>query len=479
MAAPLRFEGTQLNAEAPVITTDRPDITSGVASLALVPDVRVEVETVDTAEQLRQEVQERMSRATTTFMLDVSMHWRREPETAEDRATTVSFEETAAEAFALPGGWQPASVKKYNSNDPWQNYNPELADATNRLIEATMAASRLASASGSRDSTLTYFDSRRASGGKRATLITDALINMDAGIGSWVKGLPAAERLRVVAGPWSDNATVIRDKEGNFEELPLDYALNAVVGGANDGLAVREREAWEHVMVKELVDSTRLDNNTLHITSLGTGTGEPAMDTGLAFVAGSEQGGTVVVNGFDINPNSLAIASYLVEQKQSALPSGKGNLVFNGAITNLLSEDGIAKALNSTQPKVVESIGFSEYVPSEYAPSAEEQQQRRLMERIGNMSAEQWYKTIYNNMPEGSVWLTGNMRTDSPQLEFVMQGLGWQGIIARGTEEYLAILQKAGIPGEAVNLFVPGEDSSGVYNLVAIKKPYSASHSEA
>jgi hypothetical protein len=432
-------------------------------------EVSVDFDSVETVEGLKTSVAEQMNSITSRFLAGVAKYPRREPENIADRQTTLSFAEANAEDYRL-GDWRPSRVQVYSSRDPWQESNPELTHVANSLIESTMQVAEQIKTSGTRDSSLTYLDAGRARGGRRSTVITSCLTSMSEEVADWMNGLPAAERLRPVANPWSDTNTVLRNKDGTFIEIPLGHALTAITGGSNDGRAVREREAWQQAVVRSFVDTDQLDDNKLRITSLGTGTGEPAMQTGLALVANAEKEGTVEVNGFDINENSLAIAGYIAEQKQQNLPDGS-KLIFNGATTNILGGEGIAEAIRTTKPDIIESIGFSEYVPSANAPTPEEQKQRVSMERMGFLSAEEWYAQIYDSMPEGSVWLTGNMRTDSPQLSFVMNGIGWQGIIARSTEDYLNIIKDAGIPGEAVELYVPGEGSTGVYNLVAIRKP--------
>ena len=160
------------------------------------------------------------------------------------------------------------------------------------------------------------------------------------------------------------------------------------------------------------------------------------------------------------------MATHIASQKKSS-----GTLEFNPSIANLLTEEGIENAVAGTNAHIYEAIGFAEYMPSDVPATEMEQQQRERTRRIGYLSAEEFYGTIYKNMPHGSVLLTGNMRDDSPQASFVIDGLGWPGIIQRSTEDYLAILERAGIPAEAVELYIPDpQNSAAVYNLVAIKK---------
>jgi hypothetical protein len=240
------------------------------------------------------------------------------------------------------------------------------------------------------------------------------------------------------------------------------------MGASGDGRAVREREAWERAMMLEAIHEMDLPDGALTITSLGTGTGEPAMDTALDVMnqIHGEGSFTVTVNGVDLNAASLAVASHIAKEKQTS-----GALEFIPTPANLLTAEGIALAVSGTQPQVIEAIGFAEYVPSDFASTEMEQQQRELMRRGGCLSAEEFYGAIYENMPQGSILLTGNMRDDSPQASFVIDGLGWKGIIQRSTEDYLSILERAGIPSEAVKLYMPDStESAGVYNLVAIKK---------
>ncbi len=424
-----------------------------------------------TTQELTQDALSKMRALTTRFKMEVATTWQQEPPTIEERKTRVSFKEVLdTTEYASPSGWRPAKVTEYSSYDPWQEMNPGLTKTTTDLIEGTtLVAVRLGR---TRRPTLAYLNIRRGGHGKAQTIITKAMGEIDPIMKEWIDNLPDPERLRPVAHPWSDTETAVYDKEGNLTRTPMSLELNALVGGSNDGRGVREREAWERAIVAEHIDPNTLPNKTLSVTSLGTGTGEPVMDTALSVLDNGATRTAVVVNGFDIKESSLRTAAYIAGQKQATLYEGN-KLVFNGRIANLLSEDGVRKAVTGTQPQIVESIGFSEYVPSDGAPTTEEQAQRALMKRGNNMSAQEWYKTIYDAMPEGSHWLTGNMRNDSPQLSFVTDVLGWQGIIARDTKDYLRILEQAGIPSEAVHLYVPGAESSRVYNLVKITKPFS------
>ena len=380
----------------------------------------------------------------------------------------------------MVNGWQPAEVKAYGSDDPYQRENPELTAATTDWIENTVAVTqRLRAASkelGKDDATLAYLSGKRAAGGRRMTIATETIADADEGIKDWLTHLPDAERLRPVAHPWKDGTTVVYDKEADsFQEISSTPALQALTGGSGDGRAVREREAWERGILPEVIKSELLEDKTLKITSLGTGTGEPSMDTGLAVMNElyPDNTGKVQVTGFDVKPLSLKVATHMAEMKRQGLANPE-SLTFVPRIANLLSEEGIKEAVGGTGANVYEAIGFAEYVPSDHATDPAEIQMRRTMERAGMLSAEDFYGTIYENMPEGAVLITGNMRNDSPQGDFVIDGLGWPGIIRRGTEEYLEILRKAGIPGESVQLFVPDPDkSAAVYNLVAITKPIS------
>ena len=260
---------------------------------------------------------------------------------------------------------------------------------------------------------------------------------------------------------------VVWDKASeSFVELETSPALRALAGGSNDGRAVREREAWERMVVAAFASERSLPDNVLRITSLGTGTGEPAIDSGLA--AMEDRGGKVEVYGVDVSPDSLRVAEHLAEGKTAS--AAPGSLEFTGINANLLAERDLARVVRETGASVYEAIGFAEYVPSEAPDNPAEARLRSVMEKRGLLSAEGFYRTIYSNMPEGSVLVSGNIRSDSPQGQFVTEGLGWPLILQRDTQRYLDILQGAGIPGEAVQLFTPGPESAGVYNLVMITK---------
>lgn len=387
-----------------------------------------------------------------------------------DPLTRLHFAERSASDFSLPSGWQPAGVFSYTSVDPHQAANPGVTRAVENLIDHAVAAARRLRATD--DPTLTYLSAQRSRNGRRRTPITQVLAEIDPGFADWMDNLPAAERLRPVAHPGATGSTFVRDRAaGALVELPNTPLMSAMFIGGADGRAVREREAWEREAIRHFIDPARLPDRTLTMTSLGTGTGEPAMDTGIAVMLGEfPDDGRVVVHGYDVNADSLAIAVALAERKGSQLRRSDVVLFFPYD-TNLLSAAGLRAAVTGARSQVYESIGFMEYVPSDFASQVMEREQRRVMERMGCISAESFYGEIYSSMPSGSVLLTGNMRDDSPQAPFVVDGLGWKGIIQRSTTEYLGILERAGVPGGAVTLCVPDPDgSAGVYNLVAIRK---------
>lgn len=406
-----------------------------------------------------------MRLATARFMTAVASHEVIEP---PSRETTITVADADSRPYAI-GEWRP-TVKSYSSSDPWQTANPELTLATTAMIDATMDVTR--DLVTSRDPALAYLDGKRASGGRKMTVTTQELVGADPTMGQWITGLPKAEFLRPVAQPWQDTTTIVRNpKTGQLSEVASSPALIALVGGSGDGRAVREREAWERNVVTEKITSDQLNGKALRVTSLGTGTGEPAMDSGIAVVQsiiGDE--GRVVVNGFDLNENSLEIAKHLAAVKGAQLKN-PDIVTFNGGLANLLDKEGLALAVSSTDAHVYEAVGFAEYVPRDSATDPTEIEMREKMRRIGLLSAEMFYRTIYENMPKGAVLITGNMRSDSPQGDFVTDGLGWPGIIKRSTQEYLQILHDAGIPSDSVELYVPdSEGSAGAYNLVAISK---------
>lgn len=420
-------------------------------------------------EALKQDVTAEMIMAAARYKVAVTIYPVHEPEPGEARQTIVSVAPSTRE-ISTASGWRPVHTYEYSSKDPFHDLNPELVMATSDLISTTMAqAARLHP---TRDPELTYLNLARSRKGRKQTLLTHELIDIDLGMGDWITHLPDAERLRPVAKPWSDEPTVILDetvKDSDvFVEIPQTPAQQTLMGASGDGWGVREREAWERSKISEIIESADASNGELTITSLGTGTGEPAVDSALAVMERKYGEGAfkVTVNGIDVNPNSLKVAAHIAKNKQTS-----GVLEFNGRLANLLTAEGIATAVGGTQANVYEAIGFAEYVPSAHAASEMEQEQRERMRKYGCLSAEEFYQAIYDNMPEGSVLLTGNMRDDSPQASFVIDGLGWQGIIQRSTEEYLGILERAGIPAEAVELYEPDQqNSAGVYNLVSIKK---------
>ncbi|HSH18004.1 MAG TPA: hypothetical protein VK978_01335 [Candidatus Saccharimonadales bacterium] len=413
-------------------------------------------------ESLAAEATAVLTEAANTYQAAIAEMPAVEPKNPADRLTHVGFSETEAPVTA--NGWSPARAYTYHSYDPYQALNPGHVKATADFID--IAKDQINKLRITHDPKLTYLGTDRAK--NESTLVTEIVKNMDPGIDAWVSELPAAEGLRPVAKPWNNEPIIVMDETGKIIDLPQTAALRAFVGGGGDGRAVREREAWERSMMRGILQQAELPDRTLTITSLGTGTGEPAMDTALEVMKAAYQDGdyAVVVNGFDISGRSLAIAQDIANRKN--VPE---NLAFKPRRANILSAKGIEQAVGTTGANVIEAIGLSEYVPSDGAPTQEEHDKREEMKAKRCLSAQEFYATIYANMPEGSVFLTGNMRDDSPQGDFITDGLGWPGIIRRSTEDYMRILEESGIPGEAVRLYMPDKnDSAAVYNMVAITK---------
>lgn len=467
--------------EAPALyeVSARPDAEAIASVTTLNPDVVQLVpvqETLTEAEQeaiilegLRVEIQTEAQQLTARFNEAIADEPEADtPVSARNMRLELAACDTAE--YTTDTGWAPGQVFTYSSNDPFREANPGLAQAGSELIRGVVELTDAIREADIQDPTLTYLDSQRAKGGKKPTIVTKELMAADPGIGDWIAHLPDAERLRPVAHPAKDGETVIL-VDGEFQELPKTKALSALVGGSGDGRAVIEREAWEAMVGAESISEEAIQDGTLTITSLGTGTGEPAMDTGIAIM--KERFGDdfqITLNGFDVNPDSLEVAKHMAERKTQETGNA-AQVTFNGEIANILSTEGIQRAVGESGADLFEAIGFSEYVPSDHATNPQEQKQREFMERLGCLSAEDFYGTIYEHMPKGTTFLTGNMRDDSPEASFVIDGLGWKGIIQRSTPDYLKILERAGIPSEAVRFYVPDqEQSAGVYNLVAITK---------
>ncbi|NEA37538.1 hypothetical protein [Streptomyces sp. SID13031] len=387
---------------------------------------------------------------------------------ADKRAITTRHLQIDPEPYRLPNGWIPQRVVAYGSTDPFIDNNPLVAAAASDFVaEILKTTNRLATTN---EAVLTYLSSCRPRRGRRPTVVTKGLIDLDPGFGRWIQSLPDAEQLRVVAQPWSDTPTILHNKrDGGIVELPNSKFLRALTGGANDGWGVRERAAEEAEIIRSHLaeNAAMFRRGPLRIASVGSGTGEPMMDAAAAALLqefGTANSPMITVYGADLNPSSLAVAEHLASTRFTQLK-------FNSVRTNFLNKVDLRSFLSKARPHVVEMMGVAEYIPAEGARVETERRQRSLMRKVGLMSAEEFHATIYDSLTSGSIFVTGNMSTDSPEVDFVQHGLGWKGIIPRSTADYLRVLADAGIPGAAVELHVPNPgDSSGVYTMVSIKR---------
>ncbi len=409
-------------------------------------------------------VEKYMGSITCRFLDEVESRQIKELNDPSEKAMGISFH--VSDDVETETGWKPKTTYVYTTNHPFAEMNPEVAKAAEKLIKDTIAISRVNKDSG--DPELTYLDIQRSKGGKKPTVVTQALISMDKGLGDWIRRLPSSEGIRAVADPYLDGGAVYLDENGEPYFEKNTKVMCALLGGSKDGRSVIEREAWEELMIHKyaqfLEGREGQDNSEkLKIASLGSGTGLSVMRAALA-VLGSR--GEVTVDGFDIDENALKIAEYY----SSSLVSSGSELRFNPKLGNLLSRDFLRGAVSSSQADVYEAIGLAEYIPSEFATSNDEQKQREIMRRSGMISAEEFYGLVFENMRKGSIFLSGNMRNDCDQTDFVVDGLGWKGIIQRSTLDFLKILERAGIPGNCVEIYQPGKESGRVFNLVKITK---------
>ena len=67
--------------------------------------------------------------------------------------------------------------------------------------------------------------------------------------------------------------------------------------------------------------------------------------------------------------------------------------------------------------------------------------------------------------PGGAV-IVSNMLTNSPQIDFVLRGIGWEDIHPRSLQQLQDIHLAAGVPVENVTVVVPKD---GVYAVMEIK----------
>jgi hypothetical protein len=368
----------------------------------------------------------------------------------------------------FPTAWQPA-VKQYSYIDPFSEANPTHAFATTALIQGTQRV--VSEVGASQDPQLAYLNLERAGGGRHDTVITKGLKSIDQASGLWIGGLPGAPFLRVVAKPYPDGAVINSDKHGNITVLPTSDALLSVVGGAKDGVAVRERAALQKSIIAHYMAGR--DGDTLSIVSFGSGTSEPVVDIAIELMQSRKQDFTVNVAGVDVSIPSLNVAHAIANAKNAHLRPGQ-EVRFNGySDRDGLTKNGIERALRRGEVDVVEAIGLLEYFPSENATNPHERTLYKMMMAggEGRISAETFFKAVWDNMPEGSIFITGNMRDDSEQASFVTHGLGWPGIIQRSTADYMHLIKDSGIPADAVTVFLPKKGhSSGVNNIIAIQK---------
>ncbi|HSX30153.1 MAG TPA: hypothetical protein VLE73_06355 [Candidatus Saccharimonadales bacterium] len=412
----------------------------------------------------------------------------------EDTRVRLELHDVDPKDVELPEGWVPRSVKRYKTVDPWHEENPDIVKAVKKLTEDTVAMAedvrgdirrmRAVGLSDGRD--LAYQDAHRNARGKRTTPITRALMDIDPErygtmddpmtMAEWIRRLPNAEGLYPVAHPDGGMYVLVDPKTGVVQHRPSTKALMALTLGSQNGRGVREREVLMEHSTREHLETEAMQKRihrkgAVWLTDLGSGTGDPGMRIGLSTAPLLGPDGKVIVNAYDNNPNSLAVAKHISAKLADEHPEGK-RLRYYGHRSEFATESILRATVRWSRANVYQSAGFTEYTSSEQASTPEERQQRALMGRGGMVSAEDFHAIMYQEMPYGAIWNTGNMQPNE-ESKFVTDGLGWGYICIRGLYEYASILQRARIPGRAVDLYVPDPaNSAAIYNYVGITRTY-------
>ena len=265
------------------------------------------------------------------------------------------------------------------------------------------------------------------------------------GINAWRTKIPSAQALADLSDPISK--AIITNSRGH--EFAMDETARKWLTLCTDAVAIRSRGTVMAEVVRDFIDSKRLsepgaDLSGLKWMSVACGTALPAMKA--AMHAGIKPEMMLVdldVRAMDATQKIAGEIGFdgLMSQRSDI------NIFVPSEMSRLRSELGD----NGDRPMLIDLMGIFEYTGN----------------NIG-VDPVRFLRSNYDMLHPGGRLVFGQMRDDRPVADFTMGVVSWPHIEMRSPKEFMEIIDAAGIPASATQLFMPKD---GVYTIGVIDKP--------
>ena len=256
---------------------------------------------------------------------------------------------------------------------------------------------------------------------------------------AWMRLIPSARALLYLADPWGDESVV--DVDGGT--VRVDDAARLSWSMSIDAIGIRSRAAvMADLVARRAVQVGSPGGAGLRWLSVACGTALPAFQAACA--AGIAPDMLLI----DIDRDALGMAVSLAGSVGFAgrLSTKRTNIFRRSSMDKLHRELLVSGGL----VKMIDMLGIFEYTGPNLG-----------VDPVG------FLQSVWECLAPGGYLVTGQMRADRPRPDFTTGVVQWPYVELRTPDDFMAIIEAAGIDRNRVELHLP-ED--GVYMIAGITK---------
>ncbi len=207
---------------------------------------------------------------------------------------------------------------------------------------------------------------------------------------------------------------------------------------ANDAIGVRARARVLAALVEKYIHNES-ENNWV---SSASGAAIPVLE---ALREAKLDGQQVYLTLVDKDPVALSWAETMAAQ-EGIVVGEQLTLLRRNLVHTLVRNEDLLLELGEHQAELVDALGIFEY--------------------FNDADAVIFLQRALRLVKPGGAVIVSNMLTSSPQIDFVLRGIGWEDIHPRTLQQLQDIHLAAGVPVENVTVVVPKD---GVYAVMEVR----------
>ncbi len=256
--------------------------------------------------------------------------------------------------------------------------------------------------------------------------IARMFVYLPSGMRAWREYMPDGMATHYVHNPENRNMT-----NGGR----LDFITQRFFRHSYDATGVRSRAYVLSWLVLQHVGGSK---HPVHWLSIAAGSGQPVYDVIDELSATERDNVSLMIE--DVNEEILAFAKDNYKQLQPGVSSVKFE---HASILDATKRDQL---FADFKPTVIDAMGLFEY--------------------LSEKDSAELLRAAYAALPIGGMMIFTNMSPRHPHLELHKRGLGWPGVIQRTMHEVLSIMDTAGIPGDARDIYHAEDKIYNIYRIV-------------